>query len=47
MEADESSLLSLSDPNFDIRIEYENDNTEISQVGCIMFTEISLIINPQ
>ena len=46
MEADESSLLSLSDPNFDIRIEYENDNdnTEISQVGCIMFTEISHMI---
>ena len=47
MEADESSLLSLSDPNFDIRIEYENDNDnkEISQVGCMMFTEISLVIN--
>ena len=32
MEADESSLLSISDPNFDVNIAYEKDTTEISQV---------------
>ena len=41
MEADESSLLSISDPNFDVNIAYEKDTTEISQVGCLLFTPIS------
>ena len=41
MEADESSLLSISDPNFDVNIAYEKDTTEISQVACLLFTPIS------